>query len=290
MNGDKFERSILHDPDYDRYKFVNEVSDLIEKRSDEEIRTCVLFDKVFDLEQQHKDLAFVQNVQKLNLDIEVRTLLYEMCDDFLAGDETGVACTMKDMYEHPSSRFRVAKALKEERHILQKLEYVELLPDNMFSDSHITLTEKGKKVFLEDDFDLFDATKRKNQNLIYPDKIAEKPMFYDKELERQLNLFRQNLEADKFADLQKRMADNALPKGVIALFHGLPSHAHDLRTDEAHHRQGGHRLAGARLAHDAEGFALRQLQRHVVQNVFPLLIIFEVEGKVADGQYVRVHL
>lgn len=222
MNGDKFDRSILHDSNYDRYKFVNEVSDLIEKRSDEEIRTSVLFDKVFDLEQQHNDLDFVQNVQKLNLDIEDRTLLYEMCDDFLAGDETGVGCTMKDMYEQPSIRFRIAKSLKEERHILQKLEYVELLPDNMFSDSHITLTEKGKKVFLEDDFDLFDATKRKNQNLIYPDKIAEKPMFYDKELERQLNLFRQNLEADKFADLQKRMADNALPKGVIALFHGLP--------------------------------------------------------------------
>jgi SpoVK/Ycf46/Vps4 family AAA+-type ATPase len=58
--------------------------------------------------------------------------------------------------------------------------------------------------------------------LIYPDKIAEKPMFYEKELEHQLNLFRQNLEEEKFAQLQKRMADNALPKGVIALFHGLP--------------------------------------------------------------------
>ena len=222
MNGDKFERSLLHDPNYDRYKFVNEISDLIESRSNDEFRTHVLFDKVFDLEKQHTDLSFVQNVQKLNLDIEDKTLLYEMCDDFLSGGETGISCTMKDIYDHPSTRFRIAKDLKEERHILQKLGFVEIMPESMFSDSNITLTEKGKKVFLEDDFDLFDATKRKNQNLIYPDKIAEKPMFYDKELERQLNLFRQNLEADKFADLQKRMADNALPKGVIALFHGLP--------------------------------------------------------------------
>ena len=222
MNGDKFDRCLLHDANYDRYKFVNEISDLIESRSNDEFKTHVLFDKVYDLEQQHKDLLFVHNIQKLNLDIEDRTLLYEMCDDFLAGDETGVGCTMKDIYDHPSIRFRIAKNLKEEKHILQKLGYVEILPESMFSDSNITLTEKGKRVFLEDDFDLFDNTKRKNQNLIYPDKISEKPMFYDKELERQLNLFRQNLEADKFADLQKRMADNALPKGVIALFHGLP--------------------------------------------------------------------
>lgn len=83
MNGDKFERSLLHDPNYDRYKFVNEISDLIESRSNDEFRTHVLFDKVFDLEKQHTDLSFVQNVQKLNLDIEDKTLLYEMCDDFL---------------------------------------------------------------------------------------------------------------------------------------------------------------------------------------------------------------
>ncbi len=222
MEGKTFKKSDLVDANYDRYRFVREVSDLIESRSNEEFKTRALFEKVIFLEEQHEDLKFVQNIQKLNIDIAERTLLYEICDDFLSGGETGISCTLKDMYDNPSIRFRIARELKDEKHILQKMEYVELLPDTMFSDSHINLTEKGKKIFLEDDFDLFDVTKRKNQNLIYPDKIAEKPMFYDKELERQLDLFRQNLEAEKFNDLQKRMADNALPKGVIALFHGLP--------------------------------------------------------------------
>ena len=223
MNGDKFDRSILHDSNYDRYKFVNEVSDLIEKRSDEEIRTSVLFDKVFDLEQQHNDLVFVQNVQKLNLDIEERTFLYEICDDLLSNDgDTGINCTLKDMYEQPSTRFRIAKELKEERHTLQKLGFIELQPAMMFNDTILSLTDKGKQIFLENDFDLFDATKKQDRKLLYPEKIAEKQLFYDKGLERQLHLFRQNLEEEKFADLQKRMADNALPKGVIALFYGLP--------------------------------------------------------------------
>ena len=222
MEGKAFKKSDLVDANYDRYKFVREVSDLIESRSNDEFKTRVLFEKTDFLEQQHEDLKFVQNIQKLNIDTSERTLLYEICDDFLSGGDSDLSCTLKDMYENPSVRFRVAKALKDEKHILQKLGYIEVLPDTMFSDSHITLTEKGKKVFLEDDFELFNNPKRKNQNLIYPDKIAEKPMFYEKELERQLNLFRQNLEEEKFADLQKRMADNALPKGVIALFHGLP--------------------------------------------------------------------
>ena len=223
MSGSEFSRDILQDPNYDRYKFVREVSDLIEQRSSDDFKTRVLFEKTNELEKLHSDLSFVQNIQKLNLDIEERTFLYEICDDLLSNDgDTGINCTLKDMYEQPSTRFRIAKELKEERHALQKLGFIELQPAMMFNDTILSLTDKGKQIFLENDFDLFDATKKQDRKLLYPEKIAEKPLFYDKDLERQLHLFRQNLEEEKFADLQKRMADNALPKGVIALFYGLP--------------------------------------------------------------------
>ena len=46
----------LCDRDYDRYKFVKDVSDLIENRSDGEITTPMLFDKADYLEQQHTEL------------------------------------------------------------------------------------------------------------------------------------------------------------------------------------------------------------------------------------------
>lgn len=212
----------LCDRDYDRYKFVKDVSDLIENRSDGEITTPMLFDKADYLEQQHKELIFVQNIKKLNLNIDERTLLYEICDDFIQGGESGINCTLKDMYQNPSMRFCIAKDLKEENHILQKLGYIEILPDTMFSDSRITLTEKGKKIFLEDDFELFADAKRNDNNLIYPDKIAEKTLFYDAELTKQLALFKDNLTEEKFQELQKRLEEQALPKGVAALFHGLP--------------------------------------------------------------------
>lgn len=212
----------LYDHDYDRYKFVNEVSDLIENRSDGEITTMMLFDKTYSLEQQHNELVFVQNIQKLKLNIEERTLLYEICDDFIQGGESGISCTLKDMYQNPSKRFCIAKDLKEEKHILQKLGYIEILPDTMFSDSHIALTEKGKHIFLEGDFELFADTKRNDKSLIYPDKIAEKTLFYDAELTKQLALFKDNLDEEKFQELQKRLEEQSLPKGVAALFHGLP--------------------------------------------------------------------
>lgn len=54
MEGKAFKKSDLMDANYDRYKFVREVSDLIESRSNDEFKTRVLFEKTDFLEQQMK--------------------------------------------------------------------------------------------------------------------------------------------------------------------------------------------------------------------------------------------
>ena len=221
-SGKKFNPEDLNDPNFDRYKFVHEISELIEQRSNDDFSTRALFEKSSELEERFADMAFVQQVRKLINDIEDRVMFYEICDDFLSHGETGINCTLKDMYEHPSARFRIARKLMDEKHDLQTLELVDLLPERMFSETGLELTEKGKKLFLENDFELFASTKKRNQKLVYPDQISEKQMFYDNELEHQLRLFRQNLEEDKFSELQKRLEEKSMPKGMVALFHGLP--------------------------------------------------------------------
>ena len=92
----------------------------------------------------------------------------------------------------------------------------------MFDGATLQLTEKGKELFLEDDFELFSDTTVREKGILAPDQIKEKKLFYSDELERQLRLFRQNLEEERFVEIQKRLDEKALPKGVIALFHGLP--------------------------------------------------------------------
>ena len=222
MNRHPFDPNVLMEERFDRYKFVNEISDLIEQRSDEEISTYALFDRSCELEQQNKTLSFVQNVQKLLHETKDRVLFYEICDDFLANGETGINCTLKDMYGNPSTRFQISRELMDEKHILMKLDLVSLLRDTMFSDSNLVLTEKGKQLFLEGDFELFAKSKNRDQKIICPEDIPEKSMFYDDELLRQLNLLKENLQEERFAELQKRLDEQSLPKGVAAIFHGLP--------------------------------------------------------------------
>ena len=223
FNGKKLDLKTLEAPVFDRYKFVNAVSNLIESRENEKVSSLLLFRQIGPLEKQHKDLTFVKNFLKLNFDVEERTLFYEICDDFATTREreSDIECTLKDIYEETFLRMDVARELKEGEHKLQKAGLIEITHGNMFSDSSIVLTDKGKQLFLEEDYDLF-STNSRSQSLIYPDKIAEKPLFYDKELSKQLALFKENLSEAKFSELQKRLEEQAMPKGVAALFYGLP--------------------------------------------------------------------
>ena len=219
----KLDLKTLKAPDFDRYKFVNAVSNLIESRENEKVSSLRLFRQIGPLEKQHKNLTFVKNFLKLNFDVEVRTLFYEVCDDFVTtrDRESDIECTLKDIYAEMFLRMDVARELKEGEHELQKAGLIEVTQGSMFSDASIVLTDKGKQLFLEEDYELF-STENRSQSLIYPDKIAEKSMFYDKELSKQLEPLKENLFEEKFSKLQKQLEELAMPKGVAALFYGLP--------------------------------------------------------------------
>jgi hypothetical protein len=226
MMGKKFNPKELEDPSYDRYKFVREISDLIEKRKGDQFSSITLFDKASKVEQQHATMAFVRHVQKLIRGVDERVLFYEICDDYLMQRRhvTDLECTLRDIYDYPSKQFRVGKEFIDNDHQLQNFGLVELRDAEMYSDVSIELTEKGKQIFLEADFDLLSSEKEigGNKDLIFPDKIAEKTLFYDASLKKQLTLLQNNLTEEKFADLQKRLEAKAMPKGVTALFHGDP--------------------------------------------------------------------
>lgn len=223
FDGKKLDFKTLKAPDFDRYKFVSAVSNLIESRENEKVSSLRLFRQIGPLEKQHKNLTFVKNFLKLNFDVEVRTLFYEVCDDFVTtrDRESDIECTLKDIYAEMFLRMDVARELKEGEHELQKAGLIEVTQGSMFSDASIVLTDKGKQLFLEEDYDLF-STDGRSQSLIYPDKIAEKSMFYDKEQSEQLELLKENLLEEKFSELQNQLEKLAMPKGVAALFYGLP--------------------------------------------------------------------
>ena len=204
-----------------RYDFVTTIGKWVE---DNDIKTMELLQKMAKEEEQSEDLLFVQTVKKMIRENRVRVMFYDVCYDFISSRRrmSDIDATLNDIFDSIPERFAWGKQLMQQEHELIKLDLIEIEPERMFSEASMKLTEKGRKLFLENDFELFAEEKEKDKKLIYPEDIPEKSMFYSEELSRQLNLLKENLQEERFAELQKRLEAQSLPKGVAAIFHGLP--------------------------------------------------------------------
>lgn len=208
----------------DRYVFCNTISSLIEDRKQEHIDTRELFKLVEEEEVRQEHLTLVKEMRKLLPDVADRTLFYEICDDFVAGRPrlTSVEVTLGDIYDSMRSCFMIAKSIMNKEHNLQTNDLIELQPAQFLAGAEVSLTEKGRHLLLEEDFDLFASKGGSDKRLVSPDKIPARELFFNEELTEDINFVKNSLQEEAFAELQKRLEANALPKGVAILFHGLP--------------------------------------------------------------------
>lgn len=208
----------------DRYQFCKNISSYIEDRDQEEISTFILFDLTEREEASNKNLTFLKQTMKLLPDIEDRLLFYEVCDDFISNRDhyTSVDCTLSDIYDDNRKRFAVARAIMDNSHELMEKGLIELRPTQFFSEAEVELTNKGKELFLEQDFVLFESKGGHDKRLISPDQIPDRQLFFSKELTKELDFLKESLTEEKFVGLQERLKERSLPTGVNVLMYGLP--------------------------------------------------------------------
>ena len=205
----------------DIYQFVQTISELIEKRTDDNFSTSELFDMVKEMEEENLHLAMVVQVIKTKLDIDDRTLWYEICDDLINSGKTGVVCTMTDIYKRVFHRLQKSRELIEKKNKMYDLGWIELEEAGLVSDAVIVVAEKGRELFLGEDTDMY-LMKGKDKRLIRPDKIIEKTLYFDEKLDKQVSFIRQSLDETMFENLQSRLESKGLPKGMSVIFYGGP--------------------------------------------------------------------
>lgn len=204
----------------DIYAFINKVSELIHKRSNDDIDTIELFNRVLKLE---KKCGHLEPVNKLRgkLKIEDRTLLYEISDDHVNGFATSLDKTLKDIYDLNRVRLLKFRELSDKSNIMYELDYISLGESRFANDFNVSLTSNSIDIIFQDDAILFNQTK-KNKNIILVDSIASKELFYEPELEREINFIGNSLTEKNFINLQERLSKQNLSKGIAAVFFGAP--------------------------------------------------------------------
>lgn len=207
----------------DRYDFVKSISDLIENRDDDDLPFTWLKRKLLLAEEKSCDLDFVKQTKKAISEPEDRLLFYEVCDDFIQTSRraSDVGITLNDIYGSTRLMLSAAHSLKNGENQLIKDEFVSLTKGGLFDDSEITLTEKGKQLFLQEDVGLFVKTVS-DKDLLKPENIKSKSLFYSAEVKNQIDFLQTNLQSEQLRNLRQRLDDINMPKGVCALFYGTP--------------------------------------------------------------------
>ena len=210
----------------DRYKFASALRNYIRSNdfdANKDTSESRLSMFVYRTERLNSSLGFINNVKDI-LDSEVdRALFYLLCND-CAKDGGGLAIpyVLGKLY---SPRFRRAclKKLKEDTHILQQTGLAEMTTStSLFGESTVlSLTDKGKKLFFEEDAELF-IDKVDDKCRIKASDITQKHLFFSDEQRGQLSLVENALEENNYRSLVSRLEAKGLMKGLAVLLYGAP--------------------------------------------------------------------
>ena len=224
LYGDKSDAILKSNKVADRYELVKRIYNMIDDlpHDFDYRRLQLLENEVYQAERDNAELSFVSKIQTLfqeAYDIKHRMIFYVICNEFLDG-ETYPLCRISDFCTRQES-IRLKSKFQDGSHPLVKKGIVEVTEGGFLESVQLQLTDKGKEIFLEEDIDLFE-NKVNDKDLVQPEKIDEKQLFFEKDLQEQLSMLRDSLVEEYYQKLCNRLEENNLPKGVAILLYGKP--------------------------------------------------------------------
>ncbi len=173
------------------------------------------------LEAKYADEKFIKNIKALMPDdINARMFFYDSCGNFLRGNKMDLNYTIECTYEE-SDKFQIAESFMDETHVLLKYDLLEFTTKGSLSDSVLEITQKAKEMLLGENAKLF-TKMAAGTNIIQPDKIVEKELFYSPENQREIDRLTSSLQEENLKSIQERLSEKGLPKGIAVLLYGAP--------------------------------------------------------------------
>ena len=206
--------------DLDKFEFVKSVDDYVQMRRRENYSYRKVVCEIRHLEHENSNLEIVKKAWELIKDPIDRVFFYYLCNNYLDG-RTYLDSALKDIYDKQSDIMVQSIRWQNEEHILQIAGLAELGEQSFFGSVKVNLTDDGLELFLGEDADKF-KKKDKTNDLLSVDMIKAKNLYYSEELDKEISFLRDSIQPDAFAQLQDRLEEQALPKGVAAIFYGSP--------------------------------------------------------------------
>ena len=204
----------------DEIEFLNNFGKLYGSRSLDDITCREIRSLLCRYEDENKQLEMIKRV-KSSIKLSFwRFIIYDVANDVLRGINSGLDCTLSDIFEG-AERYDIAKEMLNESHELFKQGYLEFVDKGNVAEATFTLTEKAKKLVLGEKAALFEDSINR-RNLITKEDIKEKKLYYSEENQKEIERLKKALQEDKLHSIQKRLQEDGLPIGIAVLLYGTP--------------------------------------------------------------------
>ena len=221
LYGDAAEAFLTNVKKLDRYSFVAEINKAFYNPRDFSMRgnPFAKMHEAAKLETANEELAMVKTLKLKVPSLDARMVFYLVANDRVHNEDFQL--NGLDNVFVSGLYVSYLREFKNSTHPLLKTGLVEVKADGMFDDAILQLTEAGEALLFEDDMELFEQPIT-GSDIIQPDSVVKKRLFFDDELQKQLSLLGNSLKEENYQKLVARLEEKRMPTGICALLHGFP--------------------------------------------------------------------
>ncbi len=207
-------------------ELFSELEEIFELRNDNEITFEAMSQKINSLLEDNSQLLFTKAIKQCGwegMEDELMLLLL-FCHLFVNNNDNNIRFHDLDfLYDNKRTWNRVKNQLAGGRHVLFIEDIIEYNNDDgMLDRESFRMTRKAKDEFFPE-LDLSNRTYNdQRKDIVKCEKIAEKQLFYDKNIQAQIDELSQLLDKAHYQKVHSRMKDSGFRCGFTCLFYGAP--------------------------------------------------------------------
>ena len=174
------------------------------------------------LEEKFAELPFFKKILKTKLEAQDRFFLYDCTKDFLDGNESCLCSTLSDLYAKTNAYFTNLRKMLDEKDALSTNGFIEIEKNDVVERTTVTLSDRTIELIYGKNADLYKKKPICNKNILEPEKLKEKQLFYSEKVQKQIDMLEESLSQKNLVAMQKRLEKKGLSKGVAVLLYGAP--------------------------------------------------------------------
>lgn len=189
---------------------------------DDELSSEALYDELLDLTKTQQKFHLFKTIKGLSLsEIDIAILVYVSWLTIIGSKRVDADRVLKSLIRRHADRAKYMQEIYYQHNPLIKNGLIETKEARFFNDIDFLISDKTKEI-LEKDGIKMPNNQVKRSDVILPETIAKKDLFYNESESEQIEKLKAALDQDTYCDIAARLKDKHLSTGLTILLFGDP--------------------------------------------------------------------